>query len=346
MKLAICSDIHFHNWTQFARIGTDGLNSRLKLTYDRVVDILKGAAEEKCAAILFAGDLFHSKKIDAEVLDIAARAFAVNDIPIIGIAGNHDTAVIGEDPRHSSRAISRITWIAGTMRSQSVGDRGESVSVLGMPYNPSGDSLLSELKNIFGNINGPKGYNILLLHVGIVGSMAGDGYIPVSGDAVAADSLAAYADLVVCGHYHTSQVIMDGTRPKILIPGAPEQHNFGDSSEDRGYWIYNTNGTTKFCPLGSPKFMVVKSEDVNKGLLVGNYYKVQGELREMDKEMIKSFSAGTIIEGRLPEAVTVARPFHAKMSDKPEDILAKYVETSATKLDKKALLGIGMDFLK
>jgi exonuclease SbcD len=44
-------------------------------------------------------------------------------------------------------------------------------------------------------------------------------------------------DLAVFGHIHSTQVIYD----KVLIPGSLEKVDFGETEEDKGFYIYDTD---------------------------------------------------------------------------------------------------------
>ncbi len=45
-------------------------------------------------------------------------------------------------------------------------------------------------------------------------------------------------DLAVFGHIHTTQVLFNG---KVLVPGSLERVDFGETTEDKGFYVYNTN---------------------------------------------------------------------------------------------------------
>ncbi len=44
-------------------------------------------------------------------------------------------------------------------------------------------------------------------------------------------------DLAVFGHIHTNQVLFDG---KVVVPGSLERVDFGETTEDKGFYVYNT----------------------------------------------------------------------------------------------------------
>ncbi|MFX0149671.1 MAG: exonuclease SbcCD subunit D, partial [Candidatus Hodarchaeota archaeon] len=59
-------------------------------------------------------------------------------------------------------------------------------------------------------------------------------------------------DLVVFGHIHTPQVLYD----KILIPGSLERVDFGETEEDKGFYIYDTNTKGLVFHSNNPRSLV------------------------------------------------------------------------------------------
>jgi len=95
LKFAFIADIHFHNWTDFKKIGPSGLNSRLEDIVDVMHKIAEKSAEEEVSHIFLLGDIFHSRtKLDLDVVSVAAdcihqmKETTGADIHIL--LGNHD----------------------------------------------------------------------------------------------------------------------------------------------------------------------------------------------------------------------------------------------------------------
>lgn len=364
MKFLLTSDIHLHPWPSYSTINDEGVNSRLKLTCDRVRDMSNMAAETGCSAVLFAGDLFHTKKIDAETLDLSVRAFSGIRTRWIGVPGNHDQATHGPDGRHSARAISAIQWldVAGG-RSASFEKDGEKISMYGIPYVRSREELKKEIDAA------PK-CDILLMHAGFAGSFMGSDYIADLGDC--ADPEWVYGKkfgLVVTGHFHQPQVIskaegkevnydiqkptQDGQYTKyrdgetIVVPGSPEAHNWGDKASARGCWILDTaERTLTFRKLSSPEFVEVRvTADAERAK--GNYVRVP-EACEAEPGLMKRLqeeACGVTVEFNPMVAAKPMRGYEVATGDRPEDVLRKYVEAADTKLDRKTLLEVGRRFI-
>lgn len=364
MKFLLTSDIHLHPWPAFSTINENGLNSRLKLTCDRVRDMSNMAADLGCVAVLFAGDLFHTKRIEAETIDCAVRAFAGVRTRWVGVPGNHDQATHGPDGRHSARAISAIQWLdlAGG-RSAFFEKDGEKISVYGIPYIRSREELKREIEE------SPK-CDILLMHAGFAGAFMGSDYIADLGDC--ADPEWVYGKkfkLVVTGHFHMPQVIMkaetkelgyDIQKPTnsgqytryregetIVVPGSPEAHNWGDQNSARGCWILDTTERSlTFHKLSSPEFVEVRvTADAERAK--GNYVRVP-ECCEADPGLMKRLeqeACGVAVEFESVVAAKPMRGYEVGAGDRPEDVLQKYVQAADTKLDRKALLEAGRRFI-
>lgn len=361
MKILATSDIHFHPFPAFATPGPDGVNSRLRHTYNRVQDMFKAAKDNGCAAIVFAGDLFHTKKIDAETIDLAVKAFRDSPVPIIGVPGNHDMATFGGDARHSARAVSSIKWLDNE-GGRLVDDKG--LRVYGIPYVRTKEELKVEIDKA------PK-CDILLMHAGFAGTKMGSDYIADLGDC--ADPEWVFQKrfgLVVSGHFHQPQVIekkgdgeYDTAYPSlygptgqkvnyhagetILVPGSPEQHNWGDVDSAHGYWVIDTEEhMLYFYHLKSPVFVEVKTaKDIERAK--GNYVRIVQDapipLKELEK--MRKETAGLTVEFEHEVAAKPNRGYEVSASDRPEAVMQKYVDANDTKLDKNKLMAMGRGFI-
>lgn len=349
MRLAIFSDSHFHNWATFSTIDGNGINSRLAQTAQRVRDILT-YAEENCDAVVFAGDLFHVKKIDAETIDVAVRAFQGFDIPIVGVAGNHDMANV-EQHIYSARALSKhIEWLD---RHNGFEVTISGVRFYGIPYMTDREQLYKQIAEA----NKP---DVLILHCGFAGCRLGADYIADLDNFVDPTRLAGMAGLIVAGHFHSPQVMsivgapVAGAEPSqfliseggtILIPGAPEQHNIGDAGDERGFMTADlTAGLAQFHPLDSPKFMDLKG-DFDAAKIAGSYAVYRGPEDKSVELKLAEVSKSYIY---VPQKVAIVKQVRDELiseSNTPVSVLSRYVETAETPLDKKRLLELGKAML-
>lgn len=330
MKSIVFSDIHFHNWQPHSHVTPEGLNSRLVHTADRMRDIINLAKIRKCDNILFAGDFFHTKKIDGEVIDVAVRSLVSCGVPIIGTVGNHDMASYNVQT-HSARAVSgKIKFL------DSFNGNAFNVSdgiVYGIPYHTNLDSIKRELDKV------PQNTKILLMHQGIKGAWMGEGFEGDTEDSIDPALVYDKAELVVVGHFHTPQFITNGESHKVtsggeanytknktvLVPGSVEQHNWGDKGQERGVWFIDTEkASMEFIPLSSPKF-IDANEKTPQADLKNNYVNWIGEKKDIPIGIVtESFT----VDVPKPEMGKSCHSFHLSPNDSIDKVLTTYIANS------------------
>jgi len=60
-------------------------------------------------------------------------------------------------------------------------------------------------------------------------------------------------ELAIFGHIHTAQTLLDG---KVLVPGSLERVNFGETDEDKGFYIYDTDSENLEFVSNNPRALV------------------------------------------------------------------------------------------
>jgi len=336
MRAIVFSDLHVHPWAAFSRLDENGTNNRLADTLAVLEIVAKTAKAKKADCIFFAGDFFHTQRIDAETIHLAAEALQVFSIntPIIAIEGNHDQAAKIRNLTSVSglRVPSQWHWLRGNEL------QVKGVTVWGAPY-------------------GFEGYpdpipDVTLLHRGVRGADVSDYFLsPFEHDLAAEDAKLYAKKLVICGHYHKPQVFRGETT--ILIPGSPLQHTWGDTGQDRGIWMADINDTVEltFIPLDMPKFIRVTSENVEDlAKAGGNFVSVEfaGNVPAKDlDEMIKDLAdtaRGYSVNAADPD---MSRPVgeRIKMSSDLEEAVRDYAKKFGGE-NSKALEGLGIELLK
>ena len=66
-------------------------------------------------------------------------------------------------------------------------------------------------------------------------------------------------DLAVFGHVHTTQVLLNG---KLLVPGSLERVNFGETAEEKGFYVYDTKTKKLKFHSNNPRVLVRKFIEV------------------------------------------------------------------------------------
>lgn len=93
----VCSDLHLHSWGQFSEADEHGVNSRLRITLNRLLDAAKALDELGGERLYIAGDIFHTRDSlsplvlnpTIEVFDSISTHYRVK---VRCIPGNHDNA--------------------------------------------------------------------------------------------------------------------------------------------------------------------------------------------------------------------------------------------------------------
>jgi exonuclease SbcD len=70
-------------------------------------------------------------------------------------------------------------------------------------------------------------------------------------------------NLAVFGHIHTTQTLYDG---KVLVPGSLERVDFGETNEDKGFYIFDTNTNQLNFMSNNPRSLKKKYIEVQKGI--------------------------------------------------------------------------------
>jgi DNA repair exonuclease SbcCD nuclease subunit len=293
-------------------------------------DIIRLAKERNCDCILFAGDFFHVKKIDAEVIDVAVRSLVSANIPIIGTVGNHDMASYNHQT-HSARAVAGKIIFLDSFNGNSF-KLGNDI-IYGIPYHTN----LTEIKHALEKV--PKNTKILLMHQGIVGAWLGEGFDGDTEDSIDPALVYDKAELVIIGHFHTPQIIKNGDTHKVtsagetdydkyktvLVPGAVEQHQWGDKGQDRGTWFIDTDkASLEFLPLSSPRF-IEANKDTPQSELKDNYVNWVGEKKDIP---IGTISESFTVAVAKPEMAASCHSFHLNQNDSVDKVLTTYIQNS------------------
>jgi len=221
MNLVIISDLHLHEWSYGGDIGSRGTNIRLLDQEYALSQVLSYCEQWEVDTILMGGDLFHTNnRVSGVALAFAAGFYQVaaeKGIKIYSIVGNHDQCGGGF---HS------LSWID---KPHVVVDHYLEQEIQGRKFVMVGHEIDSDYSVLPTNLAQAEAGDVYLIHQGVAGADVGNGY-------VLNDEWLKVADVpdgvqIIAGHYHTPQVI-----GSTLIPGALNQHNWGDAGQKRGFW--------------------------------------------------------------------------------------------------------------
>ena len=325
MKILAMADIHAHNYQNHAVIDENGMNSRLSTIINAMDEALDVAFEERCEAILIAGDIFHVRgSIKPAVYNAVFKQIGnmAAHIPVYLISGNHDMeARSGHSALEPFGAIDGCTLLDNVY--VFVGDDKAPIKIAGIPYYKDIDEFKKQLDRY-------KDADIIMMHQGI------DDFRPTASipeTTITVSYLRSITDaIIVSGHYHKVMKAQN-----VLSPGSIIQHHFGDEGDDKGCWVIDTDTKDmKFFNLTYPEFVTVdKSERDNdySGHIVrvritdnDNIEEIKnriGDCIELQIEVVKSY------QSVHEKTVTIGEPY---------DMLSEYIDCVEMYKPKKAML--------
>lgn len=331
-QFVLLSDLHAHPWSAFAT--GDGLrNSRLRTALD-ILDASLERAHELDVPWVFAGDLVHTagSTLNTVLAGVTQVLGQWPNVPKIVVWGNHDARGRGGKITADQTMFAALAYaIPMTILDPSIigGAEIESggITFAGAGYQPRID-LLDKVSST----------EVGIYHQTVRGSTAPNGFVLEEG--LDPQVIIARHRLSIVGHVHHPQQIGAPAGQGILIPGAPEHHNFGDHG-DRGWWVITLpdigNPELEFVSAGSPQFLTVETPaDVQAN---GNFYR------------IRNMPAGTV----LPDGVVAVAPTPTTIKHRDtlrgvsetEQILQIWLTTQppAEGVDKQAYLAAGRELL-
>ena len=119
-------------------------------------------------------------------------------------------------------------------------------------------------------------------------------------------------DYVVLGHLHKPQVLSE--EPFIFYTGSLQRGDFNEEDQEKGYWIIDTEGETKFYPIDTQKFYTLKLT-VTDEIVETNV--VSFIKKKIDKKKVKDAIVRIILD--IPE--------YLLLSSSEEKDIQKYLES-------------------
>ncbi len=267
-QFVLLSDLHAHPWSAFA-IG-DGLqNSRLRTALTILEDSLR-RAHELGVPWVFAGDLVHTagSTLNTVLAGVTQVLHQWPEVSKIVVWGNHDARGKGGKITVDQTMFAALAHaIPMTVLDPSIIGGVEigvgGITFAGAGYQPRID-LLDKVPST----------EVGIYHQTVRTSVAVNDFVFEEG--LSPSLLLERHRLSIVGHVHHPQQIPAPEGQGILIPGAPEHHNFGDHG-DRGWWIVTLpehgNPELDFVAASSPQFLTV--ETPTDAQPDGNFYRIR-----------------------------------------------------------------------
>lgn len=330
----ITSDQHAHNWSQFATVGANGVNTRLQIILDELHRAHEVLAEQGGTESFYGGDLFHVRgRIEPSVFNPTFEAIQqIHDtypaLETWAIPGNHDLE--GRDSTSIGNAMQQLAKIDAfhvfTQR-EIVGD------VLVIPWFQD----LNDLRNVlsaysskeFEAKSGRKASDLdVIIHAPVNAVIKG---IPDHG--LEAAELAAYGfRRVFAGHYHDHKVMEGG---KVISIGALAHQTWNDPGTKAGFLLVWEDRIEHY-PSQAPQFIDLHKEDVADGelasLVKGNYVRFKiddvtaAEVNEWRSELEDAGAIGVSIIATKKRPETTRTGTTVSASKTMESSVAEYVE--------------------
>lgn len=261
----LSSDQHAHAWSWGATVGSDGVNSRLRIILDEIERSALVLASEGGDTMILAGDLFHQRgEIKPSVFNPTVECFkdivGTHDLDIHAIPGNHDLEGKDADELgNAMQALSSINRFHACTEPTFVGD------VIVFPWFQKLDDLRDAMRKYADpDIDA-------VIHAPVNGVVKG---IPDHG--LEASELAAMGyRRVFAGHYHNHVVFEDG---KVVSIGATTHQTWNDPGSLAGFLLVYED-RIEHVPSNAPSFIDLDLETVNpdyiEDMVKGNYVRVK-----------------------------------------------------------------------
>jgi DNA repair exonuclease SbcCD nuclease subunit len=336
---ALVSDLHCHNWSQFSQIGSDGVNTRLRIILDELIRAAQTLKKAGGTTLRVAGDLFHVRgNIAPSVLNPTFATFKwiceALEIDVEIIPGNHDLEGLHAD--ELGNAMQQLDLIEGVevITKPTVCEDGTVM----LPWIES----LDELRKEAAKLKNPNAD--LIIHAPLNGVIRG---LPDHGLDPVEVSKWGYRR-VFTGHYHNHTAPMDGA----ISIGATTHQTWSDPNTAAGFLIVYPD-RYEFHESQAPKFVNVDQPIVDTTAVRNNYCRIRlqdVEADELDKFKadLKAAGAAGIVDHstkKRPDTRGVAAPQNLTLEVSVAQFVANDLDVDKS-LSKKRIANDALDVLR
>ena len=326
----LISDTHFHNWTAFANVEADRVNSRLKLQLAEAERAYKMLADEGGNQVFHAGDLFHVRgKIMPSVMNPVAEFFerkVDEGFETAILSGNHDlesnealalTSAVSSVSSAGITAVNDVTLLPPY--------------VVMVPWHSNLDDLRETLTKLHGELKEPENTDV------IIHAPVNDVLLNIPNTGLGAKELEDMGfKRVFVGHYHNHKNFND----KVWSIGALTHQTWGDVGSRAGFCLVWPD-KVKWFASSAPNFMSL-SIDADEGDIMevdGNYVRADIEdptptkVDELRKLLLSKGAAGVTTRAIITAKSERGTTETVSAIDSLEDSITKY----STKKHNKAV---------
>jgi len=357
MRIALVSDIHIHDWSEF-RVIEDGVPSRLSHGVGVLADVRAYCNEHDIDVIAIIGDVFHKRNViytrPYRMVVEELQAMKRDGKIVLAVTGNHDQA-------DKEGTVSTIdTFAAAELVTHAVPpEHGwatwefDDLTIHGFNYCDNRELLLRRVDEALSNA-APAAVQIGLFHHGFKGARVGSALEYIVKEDVDPGPLGNAFDFIFSGHYHGRQSI--GELENALYLGSPMQHTRGEGREPKGFTVYDSKtNTATLVPIDRPRFVRVTQEllaakpDKAKRRIRGNFVDFHYEVWDphLHADLIKLGAAGVkLVPLRRSKITPDERRLEVDPTLSVKTVLKRYIKyrkDDVKHLDQTELLRIGLD---
>jgi DNA repair exonuclease SbcCD nuclease subunit len=344
MKLVLFSDLHAHNHAQFSRPLENGRQSRLQHALDVLQQVSDIAQQQQAQAVLFLGDLFHSRfYLDVDVL--SGVAYALGDLsnvcPLYLLRGNHDTFDTLGLVHSLNFGGPNLTVIDKPSR-WTIQQMMDEVQVFAIPW-------LSDANTVRKLLSDCASGDLLLMHAAMREGTVGPSDRKVDAELGLNDIPLDRFKWVFLGDYHNHQELVPN---KVMYCGSPLQQNFGERDCEKYILVLDTDtGRIEKIPTKAPKFYQFDSaqsfnDAVNSGVANPNYDFIKVEYTTPETEAIEPLVTEfeSVKFERRKESNLTAERCSARVLREDPALVNEYVKNAEG--DKELLADYGLSILE
>lgn len=293
-KILFVSDVHIGIRYPYRVNLRTGISERTMDFIEALARVVKHAIDEQIDIFVICGDLYDRVTIGQTLLQKVRekiwQPLLTHKIPIVLVGGNHDSPqIIEKGSPFGEVGIIPSSYAVRWPQSQKVKARntGEDIGFVLLPYMTATQAVTYAEEQIGEEIE--RGQHMIrsqqLLrdwikhevkkldtkikfvvgHFYVKGSKIG--IIPYPDqlqhefifkkDMLPLEEI----DLAIFGHIHTTQLLYNG---KLLVPGSLERVDFGETTEDKGFYLYDTKTADLKFISNNPRPLVRKYIEVPK----------------------------------------------------------------------------------
>ena len=216
--------------------------------------------------VVHGGDVFHRSSPPPALIDLALSPLlnvASAGVPVCVVPGNHERAWV---PQNLWSAHPNLHFFYDPQTIE-FDVRGHRVALGGFPYCRHVRQQFRSLAAATGLADSTAEHKVLCMHQAFEGAVVGPaGYVFRAGqDVVRADDLPSGLSLVLSGHIHRPQALVQGLggRPlaaPVLYPGSVERISFAEVGEPKGYAIVDLEPSVQYAFKPLPTRPMVQLE--------------------------------------------------------------------------------------